>query len=177
MGTYMKFYSARTTQFAIWSAVVCAAGAALILTNLLYANNHAHRYMLAIVIAFTTGAWVLGNQNGRLHQQSISSDQQALQSNSNFGAIETNQEIQIVSQIGEGWDGGFDECGPKYPAELDIALQAWRAVSNKTSSAPIRDQLGTWLKTSYPDLSSAACERIIGVCNWDKSGGRPKIAQ
>ncbi len=72
------------------------------------------------------------------------------------------------------WDGGFNVDHLKYPMELDIAFQAWRALCNSNSSDAPRKQLMQWLKRIYPGLSQAAVERIAGICNWDRTGGRPK---
>ncbi|OGB22679.1 MAG: hypothetical protein A3I66_12670 [Burkholderiales bacterium RIFCSPLOWO2_02_FULL_57_36] len=79
----------------------------------------------------------------------------------------------VIQENQSVWDG-FDVDDLRYPEELDIALQAWRAVSNNPSNAPIKEQLTDWLKQSGYPLSTAANERITTLCNWDKSGGRPK---
>jgi hypothetical protein len=81
-------------------------------------------------------------------------------------------QLQDRSQI--AWEG-FDVDAPEYPEELDIALQAWRAVANKSASGSVKERLTIWLNDAYPSLSGAARERIIVMCNWDRTGGRPKI--
>ncbi len=72
------------------------------------------------------------------------------------------------------WEG-FDPDDPKYPEELDIALQAWSAIRKKDEVTPTKEQITAWLKQSGYKLSSAAIERIATICNWNRSGGRPKL--
>jgi hypothetical protein len=72
-----------------------------------------------------------------------------------------------------GWEG-FDADDPKYPEELDIAFQAWRAVSLNPGKGTIKEQLANWIRANYQGQSSAAIERIVTIANWDKSGGRPR---
>lgn len=72
-----------------------------------------------------------------------------------------------------GWQG-FDPDDEKYPEELDIALQAWRAVRNNPTQAPAKVKLTEWLRQSGYELSTNAITRIATVCNWEKEGGRPK---
>ncbi len=74
-----------------------------------------------------------------------------------------------------GWEG-FDLESPSYPKELDIALQAWRAatIQPKVGVSP-KEQIKQWLSETYPELSNVARDRIATICNWEKSGGRPKL--
>lgn len=72
-----------------------------------------------------------------------------------------------------GWEG-FDSDDPKYPEELDIAFQAWRAVSLNPGKGTVKEQLANWIRANYRGQSSAAIERIVTIANWDKSGGRPR---
>lgn len=73
------------------------------------------------------------------------------------------------------WEG-FDPDSGTYPSELDIAMQAWRAVTNRpTADLTAKEQIENWLNQNYPDrrkLSQEARERIAVICNWEKSGGR-----
>lgn len=72
------------------------------------------------------------------------------------------------------WEG-FDPDSETYPPELDIALQAWRAVTNQRDpSKAAKEQIREWLKKHYPKLSKEARERIATVCNWERAGGRKK---
>lgn len=74
----------------------------------------------------------------------------------------------------DAWEG-FDETADTYPKELDIALQAWRAVSERRDfSKTVKEQVENWVKEHYPDLSDEAKQRIATVCNWEKKGGRKK---
>ena len=69
----------------------------------------------------------------------------------------------------------FDEAGPHYPPELDIALQAWRAVSNdkrSVATGTVRQRLEAWVENAYPKLTREASERIATVASWDKQRGR-----
>ena len=69
----------------------------------------------------------------------------------------------------------FDEESETYPLELDIAVKAWRATSHQTGSADNpKEQVREWLTKWFPELSSAAIERIAVICNWEKRGGRKK---
>lgn len=85
--------------------------------------------------------------------------------------VEQNEELKSTT-----WDG-FDVAADSYPEELDIALQAWRAVSNqkKAGSTP-KQQLAAWVEARYPTLSTDARKRIATLCNWDTRGGRRKNA-
>lgn len=64
----------------------------------------------------------------------------------------------------------FDEHSPIYPRELDIALQAWRAVSKSEGKGKPKARLRAWLNANTT-LSNEAKERIATVANWDKLGG------
>jgi len=72
-----------------------------------------------------------------------------------------------------GWEG-FDPDDPCYPVELDIAFNAWRAVSKKPNKKePVKRQIQQWLKAHHPELVAAQIERISTLVNWEKAGGRP----
>jgi hypothetical protein len=73
------------------------------------------------------------------------------------------------------WDG-FDDDSDNYPPELDIAMQAWRAVTHSPVDASLtpKDRIVAWLSKCYPKLSGVATERIKTVCNWDKTPGRKR---
>lgn len=64
----------------------------------------------------------------------------------------------------------------KYPEELDIAFQVWRAVAVNGQGEGINSKakITHWLKAYYPTLTKSALERIATVVNWDKVGGKPK---
>lgn len=64
----------------------------------------------------------------------------------------------------------FDEHSPTYPLELDLALQAWRAVSKRKEKGKPKARLRAWLNANTT-LSNEAKERIATVANWDKLGG------
>jgi hypothetical protein len=67
----------------------------------------------------------------------------------------------------------FDESAESYPSELDVAMQAWRAVSNqRNSTVTVKQQIVAWLSKNYPKVSEEARERIATMCNWEKRGGR-----
>ena len=69
----------------------------------------------------------------------------------------------------------FDEDSETYPAELDAAFNAWRAVKRSPSPDKSPKQLiRQWLDRNYKDLSNEAKDRISIVCNWNQAGGRPK---
>lgn len=64
----------------------------------------------------------------------------------------------------------FDKTNPAYPPELDVALQAWQAVSATEGKGKPKARIKAWLD-SNTKLSSEAKERIATVANWDKTGG------
>ena len=67
----------------------------------------------------------------------------------------------------------FDESAENYPRELDVAMQAWWAVSKqRDSSMTVKQQISAWLGKNYPKLSEESRERIATICNWEKRGGR-----
>jgi hypothetical protein len=75
------------------------------------------------------------------------------------------------------WDG-FDGEAETHPPELDVALQAWRAVSERYDGhRPLKEQIRAWIEQNYPKKFSAeALKRIAIVCNWEKTGGKPSSA-
>jgi hypothetical protein len=71
------------------------------------------------------------------------------------------------------WDG-FDPDSSTYPAELDIAFQAWRATSTRPDSSKTpKEQIYAWVRKHYPETSKEAQQRIAIMCNWAPRGGRP----
>ena len=64
----------------------------------------------------------------------------------------------------------FDEANPAYPIELDMALQAWQAVTATEGKGKPKARLRAWLDGNTK-LSNEAKERIATVANWDKTGG------
>lgn len=71
------------------------------------------------------------------------------------------------------WNG-VDTSGESYSQELDIAVQAWRAVSNSRDfSMTVKEQIIDWIQPRFK-LSTEAIQRIAVVCNWEKEGGRRK---
>lgn len=75
------------------------------------------------------------------------------------------------------WEG-FDPGSDTYPLELDMAMQAWRAVTNRPGpNMTAKEQIENWLNKNYPKLTSAARDRIAVVCNWEKAGGRPRSGE
>jgi hypothetical protein len=71
--------------------------------------------------------------------------------------------------------GEYDEKSETYPRELHIAVRAWRAAHHQSDSTDTpKEQIGTWVRRYFPDLSGAAVERVAVVCNWEKQGGQKK---
>lgn len=67
----------------------------------------------------------------------------------------------------------FDEADPSYPEELDIAMQAWRAVSTRRDpTLTPKQQILEWLSKHYGKLLPEQRARISMICNWEKQGGR-----
>ncbi|OOZ75427.1 hypothetical protein BOW50_11710 [Solemya velum gill symbiont] len=68
----------------------------------------------------------------------------------------------------------FEPDSPYYPDELDIAMQAWRAVSiHGHDIKNPKEDIKKWIREQRYELTSAALERIATVCNWNKAGGKP----
>lgn len=67
----------------------------------------------------------------------------------------------------------FNKADPNYPVELDIALQAWKAISSETKKGKPKARAREWLDKNTK-LSNEAKERISTVVNWDKTGGATK---
>jgi len=69
----------------------------------------------------------------------------------------------------------FDETSPTYPPELDMALQAWKAVSTTESKGKPKMRIIEWLENNAKiegnPLSDEAKKRIAVVANWDRKGG------
>jgi hypothetical protein len=97
------------------------------------------------------------------------------------GLIQERNELnkRVAELDSQAWEG-FDPGSATYPTELDIAMQAWRAVTNRPNAdLTAKAQIETWLNHSYPDrktLSQEARERIAVICNWEKAGGRRRRA-
>lgn len=64
----------------------------------------------------------------------------------------------------------LDKTNPNYPPELDIAIQAWHAVTNNPGKGKPKARIRAWLDQNTT-LANEAKERISIVCNWDKLGG------
>jgi len=71
----------------------------------------------------------------------------------------------------------FDNASTTYPLELDIAVQAWQAISTTEGKGKPKARIKAWLNTFNAErpkenkLSDEAIERIATVANWDKTGG------
>ena len=65
----------------------------------------------------------------------------------------------------------LDKTSPTYPPELDLACQAWQAISTSKGKGNPKARIRAWLKERDPMLSSDAIERIATVVNWNKLGG------
>ena len=85
---------------------------------------------------------------------------------------ETGSSKAAISVVSDGWDG-FHQDDSFYPEELDIALQAWRAVSIACPSGRPLKHLKEYIKKMHPHLLDSQIKRIATVCNWDRSPGRP----
>lgn len=65
----------------------------------------------------------------------------------------------------------FDKASTTYPPELDIAVQAWKAISTTEGKGKPKARIEAWLNTNADQLSNAAKKRIEIVANWEKTGG------
>ena len=86
-----------------------------------------------------------------------------------------DSELEYLELPSAPTGGGFDEKSETYPRELHIAVRAWRAVHHQSDSTDTpKEQIRTWVRKHFSDLSGEAVERIAVVCNWQKRGGRKK---
>lgn len=84
---------------------------------------------------------------------------------------ELQDRIAQLDSARSSWE--FDEDDPKYPEELDIAMQVWRAATNqKDFDSSTKQWVVKWLNENYSHLSGDAKKRISIVANWDRRGGR-----
>ena len=79
----------------------------------------------------------------------------------NSGQLNTANAIKTYS---------FDPKSTTYPIELELACQAWRAVSSTNNKGKPKARIEKWLKDNTK-LSDSAMERISIVANWEKTGG------
>lgn len=85
------------------------------------------------------------------------------------------REIRRMREIAEAVAldaADFDD--DRWPAELDAALRAWRAVTkgyDREEGTP-RRRLAAWVEKNFPDLSKEAIARVATVANWDKTKGK-----
>ena len=88
----------------------------------------------------------------------------------------TDIQTQISGGNKEGIVDYYDD--PRWPLELDIAIQAWNAVRKtiKDGQKP-GAELRKWLENHPSRLAKAQIERIATVANWDKGPGAPKKEQ
>ena len=63
-----------------------------------------------------------------------------------------------------------DKTSASYPPELDLAIQAWQAVTSNLGKGKPKTQIRAWLDANTK-LANEAKERISIVANWDKTGG------
>jgi hypothetical protein len=64
----------------------------------------------------------------------------------------------------------FNQKSTTYPVELDLACQAWRAVSSTNGKGTPKERIKKWLANNTK-ISDEAKERISIVANWKKLGG------
>lgn len=172
----MKIYSEMRVRYMVLVRIVCVVAVMIAGGYYLKGDMEMARINLALGVFFLLGVFV-----GRLEGDSKAKDERLLR-----GEVLDTDEYE-PSQITEaavpktgqtigdpiiGWDG-FDPAQPEYPEELDVALQAWRAVSNNPGNRP-KEQLEIWVRTNYPHIakSNESLKRIATVANWSK-GGRP----
>ena len=79
----------------------------------------------------------------------------------NSGQLDTANAIKTYT---------FDPKSKTYPIELELACQAWRAVSSTNGKGTPKERIKKWLKDNT-DLSKSAIERVSIVTNWKKVGG------
>jgi hypothetical protein len=79
----------------------------------------------------------------------------------NSGQLDTTDTIETYT---------FDPKSTIYPNELELACQAWRAVSSTKGKGTPKERITKWLKDNT-DLSNSAIGRISIVANWKKVGG------
>jgi hypothetical protein len=109
---------------------------------------------------------------GAIVEKSVVLDKLASGEHLKFKRAQAKQEAEIPAQIEQAKTlmANFDKTSSTYPVELDIALQAWRAVTEAEGKGKPKARIRVWLD-SNTDLSNEAKERIATVANWDKTGG------
>lgn len=158
-----------TKYFAMWYAILIC-GFVIPFAEILYAARVTHtvpRDSIQKILFYGFGTFV----GIRFAVQRIRV--KALNKELVDSATKSIEEAPLVTEEEKGWDG-FDQDASSYPEELDIALQAWRAISLSEREGPVKEQLVKWIRDNYPDQSTNSVERIATVANWDKTGGRPK---
>ena len=85
-------------------------------------------------------------------------------------AIEQKLYVPILEEANKLQKVIFDATSSKFPRELDIAIQAWQAVSSSVGKGKPKARIKAWLDNNT-QLTNEAKERISIVCNWDKLGG------
>lgn len=78
-----------------------------------------------------------------------------------------NKELQIIKA---DQPVVFDKENITYPKELDLAIQAWQAISTTHDKRQPKARIKSWLD-QHSNLSNEAKERISVVANWNKTGG------
>ena len=163
----MKLSSNGTVYQLIFAVTVVAVGVSFALTKLLDG-----KYLSAAMLFVFSFNLYIGIMLGIELQKSIYKDAAALRFSESAVTPIPAPPIVLENSHYQGWDG-FDPDEPEYPKELDIALQAWRAVRNSNNGGPIKPQLELWVRTNYKDIKSISeIERIVTVANWS-AGGRP----
>ena len=86
----------------------------------------------------------------------------------NINAEEKPKQLQEVEKP---LHTSFDKASTTYPTELDLAMQAWQAVTSSEGKGKPKARIRAWLDSNTKNISNEAKERISIVANWDKSGG------
>ena len=95
--------------------------------------------------------------------------------------IENNFDRGFFFQVGEASEDDFmDPRHARFPAELALAVAAWRALNTPKGTGSVKSKIKRWMDENPSEwkgdrpLEDTAKERVATVANWDKKGGAPK---
>lgn len=167
-GCKLEFSSTKTVKLLTYIAALFAFIATMMVVNFIDGNYRKAALMLIMGVLVMLSIQI----GGALHMNFLRDAAELSKSPGSGENSDVIAEMPIANAEVVSWDG-FDPDEDEYPRELDIALQAWRAVRNSNNGGPIKPQIENWVRTNYRDIkSNAEIDRISIIANWS-TGGRP----